>query len=220
MGIIIRALVRHHKLEDFNSLLNFNVDDFTPSGTLCYYNDNADSEVVTLLPTTPLQEHFNLRWYIEHLTDECEYDYDSDDLNNPLSEVNWLLQTRGKFMEYVINNGHGHTMMHKQLNRSPVMPRTRQRESAISSRLSEDSIFDTPTRSSKVLIPIKTPQVPTVFIKSRHDDADSSAVKLISEFESPQENGEQITAKDNKLLTTNFTVGIQDRNVEALITYP
>ena len=33
--------------------------------------------------------------------DESEYD---DDLNNPLSEDNWLLQTRTKFMKYVIYN--------------------------------------------------------------------------------------------------------------------
>ena len=54
---MIRAWVKHIKLEDFNSLLNFNV---TPSGILCYYKENADSEVVTILLTTPLQELFNL----------------------------------------------------------------------------------------------------------------------------------------------------------------
>ena len=41
VGIMIRALVKHNKLEDFNSLLTFNVDDFTPSGTLCYFKDKA-----------------------------------------------------------------------------------------------------------------------------------------------------------------------------------
>ena len=35
LGIMIRAWVIHNKLEDFNSLLNFNVDDFTPSGNRC-----------------------------------------------------------------------------------------------------------------------------------------------------------------------------------------
>ena len=57
---------------------------------------------------------------------------------------------------------------------------------------------------------IKTPQVPTVFIRSRHDDADSSIAKPMSEFEPPQENGEQITVKDNKLLITIFTIEIQN----------
>ena len=35
-GIIIRAWVKHNKLEDLNSLLTFNLDDFTPSGTLLF----------------------------------------------------------------------------------------------------------------------------------------------------------------------------------------
>ena len=63
---MIRAWVTYKKLEDFNSLLNFNVDDFTPSGILCYYKDNYDS-VVKMLHHTPLQELYNLRWYIQHL---------------------------------------------------------------------------------------------------------------------------------------------------------
>ena len=41
----------------------------------------------------------------------------------------------------------------------------------------------------------------------------------MSEFELPQENGEQITVKDNKLLASNFTVEIQNPKVEELITY-
>ena len=63
VGIMMRECVKHNKLEDFNSLLNFIVDDFTPSCTLCYFKDKADSEVVMMMPTTPLKELFNLRWY-------------------------------------------------------------------------------------------------------------------------------------------------------------
>ena len=65
-----------------------------------------------MLPATPLIEHFNLRWYIQHLIDESESDNDDDDLKNPFNEDNWWLQTRRKFMRYVIYNGH--TMTHKQ----------------------------------------------------------------------------------------------------------
>ena len=36
--------------------------------------------------------------------DESDYDYDDDDFDDPLSEHNWLSQTRGKFMKYVIYN--------------------------------------------------------------------------------------------------------------------
>ena len=38
---------------------------------------------------TPLQELFNLRWYIQHLIDESD-----DEFQNPLSEENWMLQTK------------------------------------------------------------------------------------------------------------------------------
>ena len=34
VGIIMRAWVKHNQLEDFNSLLNFTADDFTPSDFL------------------------------------------------------------------------------------------------------------------------------------------------------------------------------------------
>ena len=39
-------------------------------------------------------------------------------MNNPLHEDNWLLQTRSKFMKYVIYNGHA--MTHKCLNKNPI----------------------------------------------------------------------------------------------------
>ena len=45
MGIIMRAWVKHNKLEDITSLLIYNLNDFTPSSTLCYYKEKADSEV-------------------------------------------------------------------------------------------------------------------------------------------------------------------------------
>ena len=55
MGTLMRAWVKHNKLEDLDSLLTYNVDDFTPSGNLCYYKDKADSEAVIMLPNTPLK---------------------------------------------------------------------------------------------------------------------------------------------------------------------
>ena len=64
VGIIISAWVKHNKLEDFNSLLALNVDDFTPCGILCYFKDKADSEAVMMMPTTPLKELYNLRSFI------------------------------------------------------------------------------------------------------------------------------------------------------------
>ena len=76
--IMIREWGIFNKLEDFNSLLNYTVDDFTSSGNLCYSKHNGE-----ILRKTPLQELFNLRWYVQHLRDESGYDYDYY-LDNPL----------------------------------------------------------------------------------------------------------------------------------------
>ena len=43
-----------------------------------------------------------LRRYITHVMNESDYDQDDPDFDHPLSEHNWLSQTRGKFMKYVI----------------------------------------------------------------------------------------------------------------------
>ena len=69
-----------------------------------------------MLPTTPLHELQNLRWYIQHLTDESEY----DDLNNPLHEDNWMLQTNRKVMKYLIYNLY--YMNHKHVNKNHIRP--------------------------------------------------------------------------------------------------
>ena len=68
MGKMIKEWVVFNNLEDFNSLLKYTDDDLTPIGTLCYINENDE-----MLPTTTLQEFYNLRWYIHHLIDENEY---------------------------------------------------------------------------------------------------------------------------------------------------
>ena len=57
-----------------------------------------------MMPTMQLKELYNLRRYIQHLILEYEYYDDDDKFDNPLNEDNWLFQTRGKFMKYVIYN--------------------------------------------------------------------------------------------------------------------
>ena len=94
----MRAWGKHNKLENMTSLLIYDFNDFTPSGTLCYYKEKAESEVATMMPTTPLKELYNLYRYIQHLIFKSEYDDDDDEFDNPLDEENWLLQTRGKYM--------------------------------------------------------------------------------------------------------------------------
>ena len=81
MGNMIKEWVVNNKLEDFNSLLKYADGDFTPIGNLCYINKNGE-----MLPTTTLQEFYNLRWYIQHHIDQNEYHYDNDEWTNPLSE--------------------------------------------------------------------------------------------------------------------------------------
>ena len=78
MGNMIKEWVVFNKLEDFNSLLKCTDDDFTPIGNLCYINENGE-----MLPTTTLQEFYNLRWYIQHLVDQNEYQYGDDEWNKP-----------------------------------------------------------------------------------------------------------------------------------------
>ena len=51
------------------------------------YVITKDNHVI--LHQTPLQELFNLRWYIQHLIDESQSDDDDDEFDNPLSEDNW-----------------------------------------------------------------------------------------------------------------------------------
>ena len=65
LGLMIRKMVKCNKLDNFNSLLNYSIDDFTPSGNLCYFKENGE-----ILHQAPLQELFSLRWYIQHLIDE------------------------------------------------------------------------------------------------------------------------------------------------------
>ena len=52
--------------------------------------------------TTPLKELYNLYRYSQHLRLDSEYDYDYQDFENTLDEENQLLQTRGKYMKFVI----------------------------------------------------------------------------------------------------------------------
>ena len=104
VGIIIRVWVKHHKLDNFSSLLSHSPDKFTPSSPLSYYKDKVDSEVLLAIPTTPLQELQNLRKYIQHLMDEFLDAYDDANFDNPFNAHNSMSQTREKFMKFVVYN--------------------------------------------------------------------------------------------------------------------
>ena len=96
LGLMLKQWIIFNKLENFNSILNYTIDDSTPSGNLCYMNEHGD-----ILPYTPMKKIFNLRWYIQHLMDESE-----DESPNPLSEENWMKQNNCKFIKYVIHHRH------------------------------------------------------------------------------------------------------------------
>ena len=105
LGLMLKQWIEFNKLENFNSILNYPIDDFTPSGNLSYMNQYGD-----ILHHTPLREVFNLRCYIQHLMDQSE-----DETQNPLSEENWMKQNNWKFIKYLIHHRHPMTPeQHKQ----------------------------------------------------------------------------------------------------------
>ena len=108
LGLMLKQWIIFNKLENFNSILNYTIDDFTPSGNLSYMNQHGE-----ILHHTPLREVFNLRCYIQHLMDESE-----DETQNPLSEENWMKQNNCKFIKYVIH--HRHPMTPEQLKQKPI----------------------------------------------------------------------------------------------------
>ena len=67
-----------------------------------------------------MKEFFNLRWYIQHLIDENEYQYDDNEWMNPLSESSWTYQTNEKFMKYVKSTLQ--EMTPEQMKMNPIKP--------------------------------------------------------------------------------------------------
>ena len=115
MGNMIKEWVVFNNLEDFNSLLKYTDDDFTPTGKLCYMNQNGEK-----LHRKLMKEFFNLRWYIQHLVDEYEYQYGDNEWTNPLHESNWTYKTNKQFMKYV--NFTLKEMTPEQMKTNPIKP--------------------------------------------------------------------------------------------------
>ena len=104
VGIIMRSWVKDNNLEDMNDLLLHDLNDFTPTGSLSQYKVSEEAEETKPMPIAPLKELYNLYRYIQHLILESEFEYDDEEFDNPLDEANSLLQTRGKYMKFVIYN--------------------------------------------------------------------------------------------------------------------
>ena len=115
IGNMIKEWVVFNKLEDFNSLLEYTDDDFTPTGKLCYINENGEKLYRKLM-----KEFYNLRWYIQHLVDLDEYQYGDNQWTNPLHESSWTYITNKQFMKYV--NFTLKEMTPEQMKINPIKP--------------------------------------------------------------------------------------------------
>ena len=115
MGNMIKEWVIFNKLENFNSLLEYTDDDFTTTGKLCYINENGEKLYRKLM-----KQFFNLRWYIQHLVDEYDYQYGDNEWTNPLQESNWTYRTNKQFMKYV--NFTLKEMTPEQMKINPIKP--------------------------------------------------------------------------------------------------
>ena len=56
LGLMFKQWIILNKLENCNSILNYPIDNFTPSGNLCYMNEHSD-----ILTYTPMTKINNLR---------------------------------------------------------------------------------------------------------------------------------------------------------------
>ena len=65
-----------------------------------------------------MKEFCNIKWFVQHLIDENEYQYDDNKWMNPLSESNWTYQTDKTFMKYV--NFSLKEMTPEQLKQNPI----------------------------------------------------------------------------------------------------
>ena len=115
IGNMIKEWVVFNKLEDFNSLLKYTDADFTPTGKLCYMNENGEKLYRKLM-----KEFFNLRWYSQYLVDEYEYQHGDNEWTNPLHESNWTYRTNKQFMKYV--NFTLKEMTPEQIKMRPIKP--------------------------------------------------------------------------------------------------
>ena len=96
-------------------MLKYTDDDLTPTGKLCYINENGEKLYRKLM-----KEFFNLRWYIQHLVDEYEYQYGDNEWTNPLHESNCTYRTNKQFKKYV--NFTLKEMTPEQMKINPIKP--------------------------------------------------------------------------------------------------
>ena len=227
---MLKQWIIFNKLENFNSILNYTIDDFTPSGNLSYMNQDGD-----ILHHTALREVLNLRCYMQHLMDQTEHE-----TQNPLSEENWMKQNNWKFIKYVIHHRLPMTPeqlkqklfeesfknQHENVDTQEGESIEEEKKSTTSSDKSEqDSESDTTTEDEEEPNTTETHQVYNVLNETTHDEEnvseaedDTSQEENVIEIQIYENNREQ-NKQENKLLTTNFEVKVENRKVEGLTTY-
>ena len=210
---MLKEWVIFNKLENFNSILNYTIEDFTPSGNLSYINEHAD-----ILHQTPMHEAFHLRWYTQHLIDQ-----NVNESENPLSKENWMKQTNWKFIKYVIH--HRHSMAPEQLKQKPFKETFKKQhekldteegesneeeeESTISSDQSEqDSESDKTNTDNEDEEDSETTETLQIHNVSEAED-DISEEENVTDTEIYTNNGEK-NVHENKLLTTTFQIKIEN----------
>ena len=230
LGLMLKQWIIFNKLEDFNSILNYTIDDFTPSGNLSYMNQHGE-----ILHHTPLREVFNLRCYIQHLMDKSE-----NENENPLIEENWMKQNNWKFIKYVIHHRHPMTPeqlkqklleeifknQHEKVDRDKGESNGEEDKSTTSSEKSEqDFKSDIATDDEEETNTTETHQVHNVLNETTQDEenvseaeGDTSQEENVIEMQI-YENHQEQNIQNIKLLTTNFEVKVENRKVEGLITY-
>ena len=148
LGIIMGSWVKHNGLEDMNKMLIYDLNDFTPTGSLSQYKVSAEAEETKPMPLTPLKVLYNLYRYIQHPILESEFKYDDEEFENPLDEANWLLQTRGKYMKFVIYNSSTATEPRATSNQKFIsFKKGIKREETAYPTLKDERYFDSFSRS-------------------------------------------------------------------------
>ena len=208
LGFMLKQWIIFNKLENFNSILNCTIDDFTPSGNLSYMNQHGE-----ILHHTPLREVFDLRCYIQHLMDESE-----DETQNPLSHENWMKQNNWKFIKYAIH--HRHPMTPEQLKQKPFEEIFKNQHEKVDteegeSNEEEDKSTTSSDKSKQISVSeittededetntTGTHQVHNVLNETTHDEEnvseaedDTAEDENITEMQTYENNGEQYKQED------------------------
>ena len=159
---------------------------------------------------------------------------------NPLSEENWMKQNNWKFIKYVIHHRHPMTLeqlkqklfeeifknQHEKVDTEKGESIEEEDKSTTSSDESEqNSESDITTQDNQETNTTETHQVHSVLNETIHDEENvsetedhTSEEEYVIEMQTYENNGEQ-NKQEDKLLTTNFEVKVENRKVEGLITF-